>query len=117
MSTDMTVNGVSTGLQGVYFNVDAPRFFEIVGTPLLAGPRSVVERRLQRASSDGGERGVRPHVSHRSATARTACSLYPGAPREMEIVGVVKDAVYETLRAEPPPTIYMSYAAVARAAR
>ena len=34
---------------------------------------------------------------------------YPGASREMEIVGVVKDAVYETLRAEPPPTIYMSY--------
>jgi predicted lysophospholipase L1 biosynthesis ABC-type transport system permease subunit len=27
----------------------------------------------------------------------------------MEIVGVVKDAVYETLRAAPPPTIYMPY--------
>src|SRR6185503_12707499 len=29
--------------------------------------------------------------------------------REMEIVGVVKGAVYETLRAPAPPTIYMSY--------
>jgi hypothetical protein len=37
MSTDMIVNGVSTGLQEVYFNVIAPRFFEIVGTPLLSG--------------------------------------------------------------------------------
>ena len=34
---------------------------------------------------------------------------YPGASRDMQIVGVVKDAVYETLRVEPPPTIYMSY--------
>ena len=37
MSTPMTVNGVSTGLEEVYFNVIGPRFFEIVGTPLLAG--------------------------------------------------------------------------------
>ena len=37
MSTPMIVNGVSTGLEEVYFNVIAPRFFEIVGTPLLAG--------------------------------------------------------------------------------
>ena len=34
----------------------------------------------------------------------------------MQIVGVVKDAVYETLRAEPPPTIYMLVPAAARPA-
>ncbi len=37
MSTPMTVNGVSTGTEEVYFNVIGPRFFEIVGTPLIAG--------------------------------------------------------------------------------
>jgi ABC-type antimicrobial peptide transport system permease subunit len=32
-----------------------------------------------------------------------------GSPAERQVVGVVKDAVYETLRQTPPPTVYVPY--------
>jgi predicted lysophospholipase L1 biosynthesis ABC-type transport system permease subunit len=32
-----------------------------------------------------------------------------GSPTERQVVGVVKDAVYETLRQPPPPTVYVAY--------
>src|SRR4051812_35601136 len=32
-----------------------------------------------------------------------------GSPRDMEVVGVVRDAVYESLRQTPPPTVYAAY--------
>jgi hypothetical protein len=41
--------------------------------------------------------------THPPVCKRSGSMSPTGAPREMEIVGVVKDAVYETLRAEPPP--------------
>jgi hypothetical protein len=37
MSQSMNVNGVSTGLEEVYFNIIAPRYFEVLGTPIVAG--------------------------------------------------------------------------------
>jgi predicted permease len=108
MSTPMRVNGVSTEPQEVYFNVVAPRFFEIAGTPLLAG------RDLSRhddfsapAVAVVNEAFVRMYLGGTRAIGQRVG--FPGTPREMEIVGVVKDAVYETLRAAPPPTIYMPY--------
>ncbi len=36
-------------------------------------------------------------------------SVVGAANREMQVVGVVKDAVYETLRDAPPPTVYAQY--------
>jgi predicted permease len=108
MSTPMIVNGVSTGLEEVYFNVIGPRFFEIVGTPLIAGrdlsdldhgtapPVLVVnETFLRKHAAGGNPLGQRVRIN-------------PAMP-EMQIVGVVKDAVYETLRAAPPATVYASY--------
>ena len=108
MSTPMRVNGVSSGLEEIYFNVISPRFFDIVGTPLLAG-RDLLLSDDQHAP---------PVAVVNEAFARTYLAgvtplgqrvRFPNATRDMEIVGVVKDAVYETLRAAPPPTIYMSY--------
>lgn len=108
MSTPMTVNGVSTGLDEIYFNVVAPRFFEIVGTPLVAG------RDLSRQDDASAPPVTVVNETFASKYLPGLQPLgqrvrYPGAERDMEIVGVVKDAVYETLRAAPPPTIYMSY--------
>jgi putative ABC transport system permease protein len=108
MSTPMTVNGVSTGLVEVYFNVISPRFFEIVGTPLLAG-RDLID------TDDGAapavavvnEAFVRKHVAAGDPVGQRV-QISRMSP-EMQIVGVVKDAVYETLRAAPPATVYASY--------
>ena len=108
MSTPMIVNGVSTGDQEVYFNVIAPGFFDIVGTPLLAGRDLAPADDLKApAVVVVNEEFARTFL--RDLTPLGQRVAYPGTTREMEIVGVVKDAVYETLRAEPPPTIYMSY--------
>ena len=108
MSTPMAVNGVSTGEVEVYFNVVAPRFFQIVGTPIVAGRDLTMHDDLTApAVTVVNEAFARAFVSGSSPLGQRVA--YPGAKREMEIVGVVKDAVYETLRAAPPPTIYMSY--------
>jgi predicted permease len=108
MSTPMTVNGVSTGLSEIYFNVVAPGYFEITGTPLLHG-RDFTDADDAAAAPVAlvNETFVRRHLQDGNALGQRI--LMPGAEREMTIVGVVKDAVYETLRAAPPPTMYASY--------
>jgi predicted permease len=108
MSRPMIVNGVSTGEDEVYFNVVARGYFEIMGTPLLAGRDFTV------ADDDGAamvaivnEAFVRRYLRAGSVLGeRVALS---GPSDEVHIVGVVKDAAYESLRAAPPPTIYTSY--------
>ena len=108
MSAPITVNGVSTGLDEVYWNMVAPRFFEIVGTPLLAG----------RDFNAGDDASGEPVAIVNEAFARRYLEgllplgqrvQLPGTDREMRIVGVVKDAVYESLWVAPPPTVYASY--------
>jgi putative ABC transport system permease protein len=96
MSRPVFVNATSTGEEEVYFNVVGPRYFEILRTPVIVGrgftqaddtnsPAVVVvnetfARRYLQASNPLGQR-----VS------------FTGPADEMQIVGVVKDAVYETL--------------------
>jgi putative ABC transport system permease protein len=108
MSTPMKVNGESTEPKEIYFNVVAPRFFEILDTPLIAGrDLSPGDDLNAPAVTVVNEAFVRTYLTGASPLGQRVA--FPDAPREMEIVGVVKDAVYETLRAPAPPTIYMSY--------
>jgi putative ABC transport system permease protein len=108
MSAPIMVNGVSTGLDEVYWNMVAPRFFEIVRTPLLAG----------RDFTAGDDASGEPVAIVNEAFARRYLEgvlplgqrvQLPGTDRDMRIVGVVKDAVYESLWVAPPPTVYASY--------
>ena len=109
MSVPVFVNGISTGVEEVYFNVVAPRFFAIMQTPLVAG------RDFSR-SDDGSaplvalvnETFVRQYLPEGNALGQWV-SFTGAADNQMQIVGVVRDAVYETLRAAPPPTMYVSY--------
>jgi predicted permease len=107
MSTPMTVNGVSTGTAEVYFNIISPRFFEIVGTPLVSG-RDLTDADDGQAPAVAlvNETFVRKHVAGNPFDQRVL--INPRLP-EMQIVGVVKDAVYGSLRAAPPATVYASY--------
>jgi len=108
MSAPMTVNGVSTGLAEIWFNVVAPRYFEIVGTPLITGRDFTdADDAASPAVAMVNETFVRQHLQPGNPLGQRI--LMPGAQREMTIVGVVKDAVYENLRAAPPPTMYASY--------
>jgi putative ABC transport system permease protein len=110
MSQPMTVNGVPTGLDEIYFNIVAPRYFDIVGTPIVKGRDlgefddtsaplvAVVNQAFARKYLEGLDPlGQRVRMS--PFFTKT----------DMTIVGVVKDAVYESLRAPAPPTLYASY--------
>jgi putative ABC transport system permease protein len=90
-----------------YFNMLSAGWFKTYGTPLLAGrdftdadrpgspPVAIVNEAFARRFNGGrnpvGMRVRQPHNVTR------------------EIVGYVKDAVYESLRAPVPPTLYMAY--------
>jgi predicted permease len=108
MSRPVVVNGVSTRDEEVYFNIVSPRFFEIMQTPVIAG-----------RDFGPGDNAAAPKVAIVNETF-VRQYLTPGGPLgqrvafsaaddEMRIVGVVRDAVYETLRAVPPATIYAAY--------
>ena len=107
MSNSMAINGVSTGLEEVYFNFVAPRYFEIMHTPLLSG----------REFTDNDDTNAPPVAIVNEALVRMYLKGNPlgqritpmGSEHDHQIVGVVKDAVYETLRAAPPPTVYLMY--------
>jgi predicted permease len=109
MSQPMKVNGVSTGLNEIYFNFIAPRYFDIVGTPIVMG--------RDFAESDNANAPL-VAVVNQAFVSQYLEGLEPLGQRaqmtfftktEMTIVGVVKDAVYESLRAPAPPTLYASY--------
>jgi predicted permease len=108
MSQSVSVNGVSTGLEEVYFNIIAPRYFEVVGTPFIAG-------RDFSGADDGSAPGAA--IVNEAFVRKYVADGHPlgqhltmsGPDRDLAIVGVVKDAVYETLREAAPPTVYASY--------
>jgi len=108
MSQSMSVNGVSTGLEEVYFNIIAPRYFEVLGTPFVAG-------RDFSGADDGSAPGAA--IVNEAFVRKYVADGHPlgqhltmsGPARDLAIVGVVKDAAYETLREPAPPTVYASY--------
>jgi putative ABC transport system permease protein len=108
MSQPMTVNGVSTEPNEIYFNFVAPRYFDIMGTPIVMG-RDFAE------SDDAGaplaaivnEAFVRKYLEGQPLGQRARMTFF--TKTDMTIVGVVKDAVYESLRVQAPPTLYASY--------
>jgi putative ABC transport system permease protein len=93
----------------VMMNLVSPGWFATMGTPLVAGrdfdkrdragsPRAMIVNQAFVARYLAGDSPVgRTILEERRPTAD---------PRPMEIVGVVGDAVYESAREAPPPTMY-----------
>ena len=92
----------------LHFNNVSPRYFETLRTPVVLGREftmqdaegtplvAVVNEAFARAFlPDGSPLGQRVSVG--------------GRPGELQIVGVVRDAVYESLRQAPPPTVYAAF--------
>jgi putative ABC transport system permease protein len=93
----------------VYYNNVGPRYFDALRTPLILGRDFTPED----ATSRGGvaivnESFVRQYLPDGSPLAARlqVGGFRVGGKRDLQIVGVVKDAVYETLRVAPPPTVY-----------
>ena len=86
----------------------APRYFEKMRTPLLLG-REFTSR------DDAGALGV-AMVNETFVRLVRAERQFPWPARllsrsveDAQVIGVVSDAVYETLRQAPPPTVYVPY--------
>lgn len=108
MSRPFIVNGVSSGAEDVYFNVVGPRFFHVMHTPVLRGREFTSQDDATRPLvAVVNEAFVRQYVPDGDALGQRVALTGPAD--EMLIVGVVKDAVYETLRAPAPATVYLSY--------
>ena len=104
----IAVNGQPTGSGELHFNLVAPRYFETLSTPILLG-RDFTLR--DDAAAPGvaivNEAFVRQYMPNLSPLEQRVSVV--GSPRELQVVGVVKDAVYEGLREPPPPTVYAAY--------
>jgi putative ABC transport system permease protein len=110
ISMPIAVNGQPVGgeLSGeMHFNVVAPRYFEVLGTPFLLG-RDFTNRDDGTAPPVAivSEAFVRQYMRDAAPIGQRVSVV--GSP-DMQVVGVVRDAVYENLRQTPPPTVYASY--------
>jgi predicted permease len=109
ISQGITVNGVPIAETELHFNNVGPGYFGVLHTPIVVG--------RDFADSDGPA-GPFVAIVNEAFVAQYLTGVNPlgqrvnviGSTRaDMEIVGVVKDAVYETLRQTPPPTVYAAH--------
>jgi predicted permease len=108
ISMPIAVNGQPVGSGEMHFNQVAPRYFETLNTPFVLGRDFTVR---DDATAPGvaivNEAFVRQYLPNGRPLEQRVSVV--GSPAEREVVGVVKDAVYETLRQTPPPTVYIPY--------
>jgi predicted permease len=105
ISLSVIVNGQDAIEEEIYFNNVGPRYFETLQTAVVMG----------REFTRGDHASAPPVAIVNEAFARAYLTGNPlgqlvaskGTGTNREIVGVVRDAVYETLRAAPPPTVYV----------
>ena len=107
------IQGVADTRGPVWANLISPGWFGTFGIPLVAG-RDLADR--DRAGVPRvaivNEMFARKFAEGRSPIGLTI-TLYPRTPRSLgpiEIVGVVGDTVYSSLRGQAPPTFYLPLA-------
>ena len=112
ISQQIAVNGQPTGKEEILFNAVSRRYFETMatavvlgreftrrddaGAPLVAVVNETFARRYLPKGNPLGQRltiGLRTNAFFR--------------PQESEVVGVVRDSIYQSLREAAPPTVYV----------
>ena len=106
ISQSIAVNGKRTGEPQIEFNAVSRGYFETMRTPVILGrefsgrdgandPKvAIVNQAFAARYIPGGQ----PHGQHLGVGF---------AATDYEIVGVVRDSIYESLREAPPPTVYV----------
>jgi predicted permease len=94
----------------VYRNAVGPGFFETLGIPLVLG-RAIDLRDGQGTPKVAvvNEKFVRKYFHGSNPIGRVLRFSDDKKPWDFEVVGVVKDAKYNRLRDEAPPTAYLPY--------
>jgi putative ABC transport system permease protein len=112
ISLNARVNGLPTTEEEFHVNRISHQFFETLGTPVLEGREftardDAIAPRVVVVNQTFADRHVKP-----GGTPVLGQRVSLGGPShtEMEIVGVVRDAVYETQRDGTPATIYVPIA-------
>ena len=109
ISQPIAINGRSTGTDEVHYNNVDPDYFEVMQTAVLRGRGFTAH---DRTAVEGvvvvNETLVRMYFPAQNPLGQhiTMTGSRIGGKRDLEIVGVAKDAVYETLRVAPPPTVH-----------
>ncbi len=104
------VKGGPAGRDETWFNNVAPRYFETMHTPVVLGREFTAhDDAASPAVAIVNETFVRRHLPDRNPLGAQLSISISSAPIEYEIVGVVKDATYMTLREPPRPTAYAPY--------
>jgi predicted permease len=96
----------------VWFNALSPRFFETYQTRVVAGREfTPADRKGAPLVAVVNEAFARKYLEGRRAIG-AVIDVYPDKPGDpwpkYEIVGVVEDAAYRSLREPKPPTVYLS---------
>jgi putative ABC transport system permease protein len=108
LTPPLTISGTEASIQRVFGNLISPGWFATFGTPIVAG-RDITDRDRSGAPRVAvvNEAFARRFFPGASPLGHTI-TLYPDSARAMplEIVGVVGDAVYSSIRAAVPPTWY-----------
>jgi predicted permease len=109
-----------------FMNQISPNYFATLGVPIVSGRdfRPTDTNEIKHNPEEKGEMGWAPSVIMINETfakkyfpGRDAVGLHvgfgsdPGTPTDMEIIGVVKDIKYTSLRDEIPPQAYVPYMA------
>jgi putative ABC transport system permease protein len=109
ISQAIAINGTPTGEDELRFNSVGPRYFDVMRTPVIAGRDFRREDSLTAPLvAIVNEAFVRHFMSGMSPLGQRVSVIGSTRP-DMEIVGVVRDAVYESLRNAPPPTVYSAH--------
>ena len=118
-SGNMSVEGFTAkgdGGDDAYQNEVMPDYFRTLGIPLVAGREIIASDRAGAPKvALVNEAFVRHFIGNRNPLGVRVLRGSTNPPKfDTEIVGVVKDAHYSTMRDIPPPTFYSSYAQTAR---
>ena len=106
ISTRITVNGRLAGQEQTESIPVSPRYFETMRTPVLLGREFTIR---------DDAKAPRVAIVNQAFAARYLPEGHPlGQPlgvgpqaTPFEVVGVVRDSIYESLREAPPPTVYV----------
>jgi predicted permease len=104
ISLPMLVNGQRAE---IYLNNVGPRYFETLATPVVAGREFTLrDDRSAPPVAIVNQAFVRAYVADSNPLGQRVTA---SGGIERQVVGVVRDAVYETLRQAPPPTVYVPF--------
>ncbi|MBZ5627037.1 MAG: ABC transporter permease [Acidobacteriia bacterium] len=95
----------------VWMNIVSPEFFQTMGMPIVEGrPLSAQDTDSSHHVMVMNQAAAHRFFGERPAVGQILLRNLGKGPFQVEVVGVVRDAKYDSLRKAPVPTVFVSYA-------